>query len=182
MYTKSNFLVWGNADGYRRNSLSPIGKIVQTEWIKTFEMRPDMNLQMDDYVIMPNHFHAIIIIGENEYNVKRGGEKRLDDLGRLDLAQRRDAMHCVCTTMHCDSIPGGTSQNQFGPQSKNLASVIRGFKIGVTKNARVINPDFAWQSRYHDRIIRSNAEYQRISKYIRNNPANWRDDKFFDNS
>ena len=162
-------------------------------------MRPDMNLQMGEYVIMPNHFHAIIIIGQNEYNVKRDVEKRLNDPGRLDLAQRRDAMHCVSTitdtnennrtdamhcvsTMHCDSIPGGTSQNQFGPQSKNLASIIRGFKTGVTKNARLINPDFAWQSRYHDRIIRNNSEYQRISKYIRNNPANWQDDKFFDNS
>jgi putative transposase len=60
-------------------------------------MRPDMNLQMGEFVIMPNHFHAIIIIGENEYNVKRGGEKRLDDHGRLDLAPRRDAMHCVST-------------------------------------------------------------------------------------
>jgi putative transposase len=58
-------------------------------------MRPDMNLQMGEFVIMPNHFHAIIIIGENEYNVKRGGEKRLDDPGRLNLAQRRDAMQCV---------------------------------------------------------------------------------------
>ncbi|MBK8500862.1 MAG: hypothetical protein IPL46_00910 [Saprospiraceae bacterium] len=32
----------------------------------------------------------------------------------------------------------------LGRKSKNLASIIRGFKIGVTKNARQINPDFAW--------------------------------------
>ncbi len=38
--------------------LSAIGKIAQTEWIKTFEMRSDMNLQMGEYVVMPNHFHA----------------------------------------------------------------------------------------------------------------------------
>jgi putative transposase len=161
-------------------SLSSIGQIAQTEWIKTFEMRPDMNLQMGEYVIMPNHFHAIIIIGENEYNVKRGGEKRLDDHERLDLSPRRDAMHCV-STMHCVPTEKKPTppQNQFGPQSKNLASIIRGFKTGVTKNARLINPDFAWQSRFHDRIIRNNAEFQRISKYIRNNPANWKDDQFF---
>jgi REP element-mobilizing transposase RayT len=57
---------------------SDIGKIVRQEWIKTFEMRPDMNLTMDEYVIMPNHFHAIIIIGKNKYN-----------------SECRDAMHCV---------------------------------------------------------------------------------------
>ena len=167
-------------------SLSPIGQIAQSEWIKTFEMRPDMNLQMGEYVIMPNHFHAIIIIGENEYNIKRGGGKRLDGPGRLDLPPRTDAMHCR-DAMHCVSttkkpIQPIPPQNQFGPQSKNLASVIRGFKTGVTKNARLIHADFAWQSRYHDRIIRNNDEFQRISTYIKNNPANWRDDKFFDNN
>ena len=35
-------------------------------------MRPDMNLQMGEFVVMPNHFHAIIIIGENQYNVGDG--------------------------------------------------------------------------------------------------------------
>lgn len=43
--------------------LSDIGGIVNTEWLKTFDMRPDMNLWMGEYVIMPNHFHAIIYIG-----------------------------------------------------------------------------------------------------------------------
>jgi len=45
--------------------LSEIGEIARQEWLKTFEMRPDMKLTMGEYVIMPNHFHAIIIIGEN---------------------------------------------------------------------------------------------------------------------
>lgn len=48
--------------------LSSIGKIVRQEWLKTFDMRPDMNLMMGEYVIMPNHFHAIIHIGKNQYN------------------------------------------------------------------------------------------------------------------
>lgn len=47
--------------------LNGIGGVVDTEWLKTFEMRPDMNLQMGEYIIMPNHFHAIIIIGDNRY-------------------------------------------------------------------------------------------------------------------
>jgi REP element-mobilizing transposase RayT len=124
--------------------LSEIGKIVETEWLKTFEMRPDMNLQMGEYVIMPNHFHAIIIIGENEYNTKR-----------------------------CDGGGPHSTPNKFGPQSKNLASIIRGFKIGVTKNVHKIHPDFAWQSRFHDRIIRDNREFENVRAYIYNNPQNW---------
>jgi hypothetical protein len=35
-----------------------------------------------------------------------------------------------------------------------------------------------WQTRFHNHIIRNNAEYQRISNYIVNNPNKWIEDKF----
>ena len=145
--------------------LSAIGKIVENEWIKTFEMRPDMNLQMGEFVVMPNHFHAIITIGKNEYNMKR----------RTNVGGR-NAMHCGSTT---NTITINVPYNQFGPQSKNLASIIRGFKSAVTINARKINANFKWQPLYHDHIIRNNESYQRISDYIKNNPTKWAEDKFF---
>ena len=163
--------------------LSEIGRIVEQEWLKTFDMRPDMNLQMGDYQVMPNHFHGIIIIGENEYNKRGGG-----DGGDGCNDHCRDAMHCVSTTSSATptSTPItpspneiNTPKNRFGPQSKNLGSVIRGFKIGVTANARMINPDFAWQERYHDHIIRDEQLFNRIQKYIRENPKKWVDDKFY---
>jgi len=64
--------------------LSEIGKIAEKEWIRTFDIRPDMNLKMCEYVIMPNHIYGIIVIDDNEYN------KQWDK-------QRRDGMHCVST-------------------------------------------------------------------------------------
>lgn len=65
------------------------------------------------------------------------------------------------------------SKNKFGPQSKNLGSILRGYKIGVTKKSKLICPKFKWQPRYHDHIIRDEAEYQRIHNYIIANPKNW---------
>ena len=62
-------------------------------------------------------------------------------------------------------------KNQFGPQSGNLASIVRGYKIGVTMISKNICPEFKWQRLYHDRIIRNADEYQRISRYIENNPS-----------
>src|SRR5665648_1082453 len=176
--------------------LTEIGKIVESEWLKTFELRPDMNLTSVEYVVMPNHFHAIIMIGENEYNTKRDAQRDAQHDGQRDEhrdvqrdaqqdeqcdaqhdgqryeqcdaqrdaqrdgkrdaqhdaqrdgkrdAQRRDAMHCVstiataiATTAAITTTTINESKNKFGPQSKNLASVIHGFKIGVTKNARQI--------------------------------------------
>ena len=68
--------------------------------------------------------------------------------------------------------------NTFGPQSRNLASVIRGYKVGVTKFARNQNIDFAWQALYYDIIIRNDRAFNIISRYIRNNPRKWNKDRF----
>ena len=161
------------ADG--KMILSEIGKLVETEWLKTIDLRPDMNLELDEYMVMPNHFHAIIFIGKNEYNSRN----------RIDNNNDRDTMHCVSTTnpMHCGSTEKQSNKNpqpknQFGPQSKNLASIIRGFKSAVTINARKINPDFAWQSKFHDHVVRDYPSLQRIRNYIINNPKNWKEDSF----
>jgi transposase len=78
------------------------------------------------------------------------------------------------------SIPQSQSapKNAFAPQSKNLASIMRGYKSAVTTYARKNNIKFEWHVRYHDHIIRNEAEYLRISNYIKNNPSKWLDDKF----
>lgn len=80
-------------------------------------------------------------------------------------------------TQYIASLP--SQKNKFGPQSQNLASVIRGFKIGVTKFAKNNDIDFAWQPRFHDHIIRDEPSFLQIRNYIINNPENWKDDKFY---
>ncbi|MBB6611046.1 hypothetical protein H7F15_08360 [Pontibacter sp. Tf4] len=67
--------------------------------------------------------------------------------------------------------------NRFGPQSRNLASVIRGYKVAVKKYATINQIEFGWQSRYYDRVIRSEKELCNIRNYIFNNPANWQAEK-----
>ncbi len=133
--------------------LSVIGRIAETEWLKTFEMRPDMNLMMADFVVMPNHFHAIIFIGNNKYNLGNGIDD--NDCGVVGRGSR-DAMYCVSTI---DVSGKSQPQNQFGPQSNNLGSIIRGFKSAVTTNARRIDSKFSWQPRYHEPIIRNSKSF-----------------------
>lgn len=64
---------------------------------------------------------------------------------------------------------------KLGPQSQNLGSIIRGFKIGVTKHIRKIKPEFSWQRSYYDIIIRDQKSFRNISRYIINNPKNYKD-------
>ena len=79
--------------------------------------------------------------------------------------------------MHGDSttitIPNIIYHNTFGPQTKNLSSIIRGIKSAVTIHAKTMKMEFAWQPRYYDRIIRNNSQLSRIRKYIRENPKKW---------
>ena len=75
--------------------LSEIGEIAKTEWLKSPEIRPDMNLILDDYIIMPNHIHGIIQIGDNEYNKYDDGIIAGCDCRCGDAVHGRDAMHGV---------------------------------------------------------------------------------------
>lgn len=195
--TKDMVCFFGKVTG-EEMQLSPIGEIVEKEWLKAFEMRPDMNLLMGEYITMPNHWHGIITIGENEYNSERRKKDRnkfvdnnghaSKDANKSDMNSEADgdAKHCVSTDKtNQDKVPTkknhnpNAPKNKFGPQSKNLSSVIRGFKIGVTTNARKILPKFDWQFRFHEHIIRSQKSFDNISNYIINNPGSWRDDKFY---
>ena len=44
--------------------LNNVGKIINEEWNRTIEIRKSVDL--DYYVIMPNHFHGIMIINGPE--------------------------------------------------------------------------------------------------------------------
>ena len=73
-----------------------------------------------------------------------------------------------------------------GTTPHSIGSIVKGFKIGVTKffrnNYESIGdpkPAHIWQRNYHEHIIRNEKSYQRISEYIINNPDRWSDDKFY---
>ena len=166
--------------------LSKIGEIAHNEWLKTFDLRLDMNLQMGEFVVMPDHFHAVIIIGGNGYNMGKDAMHRVSDEGK-------DAMHRVSMqtdtdnpVMHHNPDTGKGAMHRassqmtakhrvstFGPQSKNLASIMRGYKSAVTMQARVMDENFGWQTRFYDHIIRDATAFEIIQRYIARNPEKW---------
>ncbi|MGE5420774.1 MAG: transposase [Chloroflexota bacterium] len=128
---------------------SELGSIAHKLWTKIPEHFPFVELS--EFVIMPDHIHGIIIINKpHQYG------------NPVDVETQNFASLHPCF-----------SKNRFGPQSENLASIIRGYKIGVIKYAHEIESGFRWQPRYHDHIIRDNIEYERITDYIRQNPQKW---------
>lgn len=73
--------------GYIENGemhLNEFGKIAYQEWLNTFEKR--RNLELDAFVIMPNHVHLIVNIKEkmtDNENVKRSFTNTHNDLGAI---------------------------------------------------------------------------------------------------
>jgi REP element-mobilizing transposase RayT len=59
--------------------------------------------------------------------------------------------------------------------SKTIGSIVRGFKIGVTKQIGYS----IWQRNYYEHIIRDANDYARIASYTVSNPAKWTDDTFY---
>ena len=136
--------------------LSPIGKIAEKYWLETPMHFPFVNL--DEHIIMSNHIHGIIEIDKQINELRNVGTQNVGTQNLVFLQSEH--------------------KNKFGPQSKNLSSIIRGFKIGVTKYADGNNINFAWQPRFHDRIIRNEKELDAIRRYISDNPAKWHLDKY----
>ncbi len=155
--------------------INDYGKIANDEWLKTASIRE--NVELDEYVIMPNHIHGIIIL------VETNGK---DTAGRGDETGVRaygDTTQPTLSKVRAYSeTPQPVSTSSFQSPSNNIGSIIRGFKSAVTKR---IN-DFqntpgstVWQRNYYEHIIRNEKSYSRISEYIRTNPLKWQEDKYY---
>jgi putative transposase len=101
------------------------------------------NVAVDRFVIMPNHVHAIIVI---------------------------DGEHAYSPA----KISGDAGDGASPVSTKTLGEIVGGYKAGVSRLCRALGiMDFAWQERFHDHILRSNAAVNGVRDYIEQNPANW---------
>ena len=165
--------------------LSEIGKIAQTCWQEILFQFPF--IQLDTYVVMPNHVHGIIEIQkcnnsnnllyiENENGNSSNGET-IDETELIVemrlIASLRPPPKSSVPNAQSQKIMGGFARNKNPMINDDLSRIVRWYKGRTTFESRKINPGFGWQSRFHDPIIRNDEEYQRVANYIDNNPANW---------
>lgn len=133
------------------------------------------------WIVMPDHIHMVVIIDET----KTSHEKRVIDNGVETFPETSQYSNQLMTqysnkimtteTFQETSLQGGNRMSRATQMQSWLSVVIRQFKQSVTRFARITQPDFAWQERYYDRIIRNQCEMNRIAKYIEDNVAKWCD-------
>ncbi len=130
------------------------GRIVTEEWLQTKQLRS--YVELDAFVVMPNHVHGVIMILDND-----------GDAARADMAIRRGMARHAPT-------------RRFGDlQPRTLATIVGSFKSAVTKRINELRRTPGapvWQRNYYEHIIRNENELHRIRDYIINNPAQWQED------
>lgn len=158
--------------------LSPIGQYAYDQFINVKTHYPYAEIPL--FVVMPDHIHAIVMIdGENDCG--DGVHTQSTDVARNVCNENiaRDAcgdgVHVKCRDGARNVRTGvNTQMANISPRKNSLAVVIRGVKSSITHYANENNIPFAWQTRFHDRIVRNQNELDRISIYIEKNVVNWR--------
>jgi len=123
------------------------------------------DIECGEYIIMPNHFHAIII-----------------NNGTLVGANQS-----VCPHKCTNKIKEEEQENPKQQSPTKLSTVIQWFKTmttneyirGVKELDWTVFNKRVWQRNYWEHIIRNRSAYNRIANYIIQNPQNWKEDKLF---
>ena len=150
--------------------LNNLGEIAKDEWEKTPEIRK--NISLGEFIIMPNHFHAIISI---DYQIKETGVLQYTQTEFKSPSQTIGAIirgYKGAATKRIKELirnNNSTGELQYAPTPTELQYAPTAPTIDLNKSI--------WQRNYWEHIIRNEKEYYRISKYIINNPIKWEKDK-----
>jgi len=147
--------------------LNEAGRMVTQIWTTLSAKFPEIIL--GEFVVMPNHFHGIIVITD----VNAHGCNKPDVVGALLAAPAVNA--------------GGRNKIAVIAENKGAASsaptlgkIMRTFKsISAIEVNRILDRQGQplWQRNYYERIIRDENEFASISEYIALNPISWAEDK-----
>lgn len=143
-------------DGKMRLSL--FGECVQSHWLNLPKHHP--HLQLDDFIVMPNHLHGILWLG----GMVCKGEAfapRLTPLG-------------VHTNANASPLPAD------GTQPGSIGAIVQNFKSVSTRRVNQLRKTAGvpiWHRNYYEHIIRDERALHNIRQYIQNNPLSWWQDQ-----
>ena len=152
--TQNKVAVLGEiVDGAMR--LNRFGNVVNKCWREIPHHFPDV--EIDTFVIMPNHFHGILVIHNCRGTACRTTSINNMRRGEVTSPTPRDA--------------------ETAPLRKHtLGQIIAYFKYQTTKSInkiRLTPGNRVWQRNYYEHVIRNEDDLNEIRQYILDNPVKW---------
>ena len=116
------------ADG--ESCLNDAGLVMERLWLKLPERFPDVVL--DEYVVMPNHFHGIIVISD------RRGEPCVRPMLGVDEPCVRPMLDVDEPRVRRQPVaigkPGDHKDRPYGTQDNSVGRIVQAFKSLTTSN------------------------------------------------
>jgi REP element-mobilizing transposase RayT len=148
------------------------GNVARDEWFKTTQLRPNVQLYEDEFVVMPNHIHGIIWIVDNS-DTSVGAERR----SALSRNENRPGLN-MTTSIRAEQRSAPTNNRHV--ISGSLGAIVRGYKSAVAYRINALRDTRSvpvWQRNYYEHIVRNDVDHQNIWDYMQTNPQRWDDDQ-----
>ena len=163
--TQNRLELFGDIIGDRMR-LSPVGKMIQRAWENIPLYGPRIGL--DEFIVMPNHLHGIIVIGLFELQFNCGQARRPAPTMTWDIDMVGAGFH-------------PRPRSHFIQTHQSISDIIQRFKSwttfqfqeGIKRKGSESMHRRLWQRNYFEHVVRNDEDLNRIRKYIQANPANW---------
>lgn len=148
--------------------LSDAGRMIKSEWIGLPKRFP--NVELDEFVLMPNHMHGIIVITDKMDGTRRATTRVAPTDANPDW-----------NSVGAGLVPAQHDAPDENTHDPTLGNIVGAWKSTVTDEYIHGVHDLhwepfqrkLWQRGYYEHIIRDEKDLARIREYIINNPANW---------
>ena len=155
-----------------RMHLSEAGRLAQAVWEDLPHHYP--HVQIDVWVIMPNHMHGIVILTEaqaTDDDMPVGADPKTDvgAISKTDVGASK-------TDVGAGLKPAPTVP---APTRHGLSEIVRAFKTFSARRINALHNTVGtpfWQRNYYEHVIRNQSALDQIRQYIADNPARWSED------
>lgn len=152
------------------------GAIANEEWEKTPDIRK--NISLGEFIIMPNHFHAIISI---DYKMKDEGKEHIgkfrspsQTIGAIIRGYKGATTKRINKLIRESGADNGKNTGVPKKDPRKIPSTgVLQYAPNAPTNINLSGEGSIWQRNYYEHIIKSDKAYNNISNYIINNPLNW---------
>jgi len=161
------------ADGQMR--LNTAGLVVEQCWLDVPRHFP--NVELDQFVVMPNHVHGIMAIVETVGATHASPitmSRTIDD--NVGVTRPSSPVRVSWPVIGYARATHASPPRRAGPKGRSIGAVVGSFKSAVTKRINELSDTSGtsvWQRNYHERIVRDDASLDTMREYIVRNPLRW---------